>query len=503
MSSPVACTTQTPKQRFSYCERGPMSAPAFTFLSSLSNDELVTYSQLRNQLSRFSKINKVREAYYEGSQIVRQLEIAIPPHLKDLEVVAGWAGTALDVLEERLNWEAWASSGDLMGLDQVYRDNNLDVESSRGHLDALIAGIAFGIVGRGGDGEPEILITPESPSNCTVIWDPRARRVVAALNRIVDYRGVVVREAFYLPNQSIYLEPDDRMRMVVADRDQHGLDRVPVSRLPNRSRSSRTGGRSEITGAVRYLTDASVRTMLGMEINREFYTTPQRWAMGANMSSFKRQDGSVVSGWEAVMGAMLAIPRDSKGNIPQVGQFTAAPPTPYIEQIRAYALLLAAEIGIPASYLGYTTENPASADAIRAGETRLVMRTENRQQGFSQGWRDVAYNAILWRDGKVNLDEFSKISLKWRDAATPTRAAAADEVMKLVSVEVLPPDSSVTYDRLSLSPAEQLTLAAEKKQKASAATADEGNSPPPVRTDLTTRTGDTNDRSTTGDDPAA
>src|SRR5699024_8451571 len=49
-------------------------------------------------------------------------------------------------------------------------------------------------------------------------------------------------------------------------------------------------------------------------------------------------------------------------------------------------------------------------------------------------------------------------SAKWRDAATPTRAAAADETAKYVGAGILPPDSSVTYDRMGLSPAEQRQL---------------------------------------------
>lgn len=385
-------------------------------------------------------------------------------------MVAGWAGTAVDVIEERLNWDSFVSSGDLMGLDEIYRQNDLDVEAPLAQLDALLAGTAFVTCGTGGDGEPDILVTAESPSDCTTIWDYRRRMDVAGLSRTVGRTGRVEMETLYLPGQTISLARDDKGRMVVTERDDTERDRIPIARLVNRARTSRKGGRSELTGAVRYLTDAAVRTLLGMEVNREFYTTPQRWLMGADMSVFTDEDGNKVDAWAAIAGLMLSMPRPHDeetgefGELPEVGQFTPAPPTPYIDQVRAYSMLLAAEVGIPASYLGYATDNPASADAIRAGETRLIQRSIRRQKGFTQGWRQVAYNALLWRDGSVDLDKLSKVVPNWDNPATPTPQAAADEATKLIGSGVLLPDSSVTYKRVGLSQTEQEQLTSEKRR---------------------------------------
>lgn len=396
----------------------------------------------------------------------------MPPNLKDIGVVAGWAGTAIDVIEERLNWDGFTSSSDLMGLDEMYLANELDVEAPMAQLDALIAGTSFVTVGTGDTdaGEPEILITAESPSDCTTIWDYRRRMDTSGLSRTLGPTGRVEMETLYLPGMTVSLERGDDGRMRVVDRDETGRDRIPVSRLINRARTSRKGGRSEMTGAVRYLTDAAVRTLLGMEVNREFYTTPQRWLMGADMSVFTDEDGNQVSAWEAVAGHMLSMPRpfdeesQTYGELPEVGQFTAQPPTPYIEQVRAYSMLLAAEVGIPASYLGYATDNPASADAIRAGETRLIQRSLRRQRGFTRGWRNVAYNALLWRDGKVDLDKLSRIQPNWDNPATPTPQAAADEATKLISSGVLLPDSDITYGRVGLTAIEREKIKSEKRR---------------------------------------
>ena len=125
--------------------------------------------------------------------------------------------------------------------------------------------------------------------------------------------------------------------------------------------------------------------------------------------------------------------------------------------------MLAGEAAIPASYLGFESDNPTSADAIRAAEGRLVKRAERRQVTFGRAWREVAALSLLVRDGKLPED-FSKLSVKWRDASTPTRNADADEAVKLVGAGILLPDSTVTMDRVGLTQAEQVTATAERRR---------------------------------------
>ena len=119
---------------------------------------------------------------------------------------------------------------------------------------------------------------------------------------------------------------------------------------------------------------------------------------------------------------------------------------------------------MPAHYLGFQTDNPASADAIRAGESRLVKRAERRQAAFGRSWLEIARLALLVRDGRVPTDFDDTISAKWGDPATPTRSAAADEAVKMVGSGILPADSTVLYDRIGLDPDEQRTLLREKRR---------------------------------------
>ncbi|CAM4135130.1 Phage portal protein [Nocardia ninae] len=427
---------------------------------------------MRSRIGRYAKKNQRKQDFYEAKQKITHLDIAVPPQLRDLAVACGWPGTVVDVLEERLDWLGWATNNDdALGLDDIYRDNYLQLESSRAHTDTLIVGTDFVAVGKGDEsaGEPEVLVTVESPSSCTAIWNYRTRRNDAALSQTRDEHGHVVLESLYVPNATVRFERGPGKKLVVVDRDDHGLGRVPVARMRNRDRASDLEGRSEITRAVQYYTDAACRTLLGMEINREFYTAPQRYALGADPEQFGVDaDASpyekIMAGWHAAMGRLNIVPRDDDGELPEMGQFPSNPPTPYIEQLRVYSQFVSSESGIPSPYLGFVTDNPPSADAIRQAEFRLVKRAERRQAAFGVAWREVGYLALLVRDKKVDPEAFRRIYVNWRDASTPTRSATADEALKLVTSGVLLPDSRVTYDRIGLAPQDQERLEEEKRR---------------------------------------
>lgn len=449
-----------------------MSEPTFILPSlALEDDHRSMIGEALSRLSVFEGSNRRLEAFYEGPKRIKQLGIAMPSRLEDkLSTVLGWGGTAVDVLEERLDWQGWESDTDY-GLGEVFAANELESDSGLAHLDALIYGTSFVTVSTGQDGEPSPLITVESPRTMTGAYDPRRRRLswAVAVDRRTDL-GEPELVKLFLPDETVTVSRGGT-GWKVEERDQHRLGRVPVVQLVNRPRASRLGGRSEISRAVQSLVIQAVRTLGGMEVNREFYVSPQRYALGPDADAFTDVNGQPM-GWEAIMGRLLVLPRDEDTDqLPQVGQFTAASPAPFVDQINHLAQLLAAEIGVPSSYLGFTTQNPASADAIRSAEARLVKRAERRQSGFGRGWIEVAKLSMLHRDGRLP-DGVLDLSCRWRDAATPTRAAAADEALKLVSAGILPADSSVLYSRLGFSPQEVRTLEAEKRRAEAAARLD-------------------------------
>jgi hypothetical protein len=444
-----------------------VTASSFTN-SGLTDDEAALLAHQIARIDAHAAANRRLDTYYEGQARVRNLGIAIPPGLNHIDTVVGWPTMTVDVIEERLDAEGFAMPGQSVadvGLDEIWTDNGMDVESGLAHTDALIYGLEFVAVSVGDSaaGEPDPLITVEPPTRMTAIYDARTRRLSSAASvRWDDVTSQVVGATLYQPNSTIILSHSGGF-WSIDDVQQHNLGRLPVVRLANRPRSGRPWGTSQISKAIISYTDAAVRTLLGMEVAREFYSSPQRYVLGADEDAFVGPDGNPKTAWEVYLGRFLALTRDENGEIPTVGQFAASSPAPYLDQVKGLASLVAAEASIPVSYLGFNTDNPPSADGIRSLEARLVKGAERRQKVFGAAWAEVMRIALLLRDGEIP-EGAGRLSVIWRDASTPTKAASADRVMKLVSAGVLPPTSEVTYEELGFSEVNKQRLMSEARQ---------------------------------------
>lgn len=429
----------------------------------LYDSERDLLSRLSGNLSAYSRSNTEKYRYYEGTASVRNLEIAVPANLSNIGVVVGWPATTVDVQAERMGFLRWTGIDNpvLAPLESITRNSDFDVEFSNVVIDSLLAGVSFMQVTAGESG---VEVSAVSPSAATGDYDPQTRLMSTGYQKIVDPASGAVTEYLYTPDSTVIIEDG-----TVVDRLPNVLGRIPLVRFGNKMHASHMEGRSEITPAIRYYTDHAARTMLGMEINREFYTTPQRWAMNADMSQFGVDEDSPADerrrkGWEATAGRMLALPPNGDGTEPSVGQFSAAPPTPYIDEIRCLSQMVAAEAALPASYFGFVTENPSSADAIRQEEIRLLKRIEDKQRYWRRPMREIARLALGFHYGSpVDEESLSDLGVQWLDPAAPTNAATADEVVKLVGAGVIPATSRYVLDRLRMSESDRSMLERERR----------------------------------------
>lgn len=437
---------------------------------ALTDDEALLIDSLRSELVSARFQLELRDCYYNGEQVIQDLKISIPPQLRGLHTVIGWPQIGVDALEQRLDIETWRYAGDPTSsgeLEEVWLENDLLTESQLAHLDSFIYGRSYVAVGSGEDDDAPAVISVESPMDMTVNYDARLRRVTSALRvyKIDDDPAAVL----YLPDQTIYVVQSDSGGWEVTDRDFHGLGVVPVVRIANRPRAAERVGRSEITTAVMSVTDAACRTMLGMEVAREFYGAPQRYILGASESAFQDAEGNAKSAWETYIGRVLALERDEDGEIPQVGTFAAYDPSAYTKIIDLYARIMATQLGLPPHYLGYTTDNPASADAIRSTEAQLVKRAERKQSMLSAPWGQVLRLALLVQRGEVP-DRARRIETVWRNPATPTMAAQTDAAVKLVTAGIIPAESEVALEMVGLSEAQRQRIRSDRQRSQARAT---------------------------------
>ena len=200
-----------------------------------------------------------------------------------------------------------------------------------------------------------------------------------------------------------------------------------------------------------------------MCIRDRFFGAPQRYILGASESAFQDAEGNAKSAWETYIGRVLALERDEDGNVPTVGAFTAHDPSGQTKIIDLYARIMATQLGLPPHMLGYTSDNPASADAIRSSEAMLVKKAERRIRRFGATHRD-AMRLALWIQNGEPPEKSRRIETVWRNPATPTIAAQTDAAVKLAQAGIIPPDSDVLLEMAGLTEDQRQRVAADRRR---------------------------------------
>jgi hypothetical protein len=313
-------------------------------------------------------------------------------------------------------------------------------------VDALALRRSYIIVGSNEADADTPIVTPESPLQVYAERDPRTREVVAAVKRWEDPAppggSPVKRASLYLPQTTVQFELS-KGTWTMLDQDEHKLGQVLVTPLVNRPRLQYPDGTSELR-AVIPLSDAACKIATDMMVSAEYHSMPRRWATGVSKDDFADANGQPLGAMSTLAGRIWS----NESTDVKYGQFPEASLTNFHETINALARLVSALTGLPPSFLGLATDQPPSADAIRATEARLVKRAERRQRALGGPWERVMRQTMLVRDGEVDPRAMS-LETVWRDPATPTFAQMADATVKLYSVGLLPKEAA--WEKLGFS----------------------------------------------------
>lgn len=398
-----------------------------TYLSAVHDQEVKELKALNNEYEL-----RAPRAYMHP-EIFREIGDRLQ------QVVVAWPMLVVDSLEERLDVEGFrlpdSDAGD-EDLWRVWQENNLDESSQLAHLDALVMKRAYVCVGTNEDDADTPIVTCESPLEVYADVDPRTRQVRAALRRYQSAGGNLARETeylatLYLPDQTIYYERTGSSGQYdEVDRDQHDLGIAPITPLVNRSRLADWCGRSELS-PILPLAHAANKIATDMMVAAEFVALPIRGVMGLSLADFEDAAGNKLTALQVMLGRLLAIP-DDDGQA-KTFEFTSANLSNFHETLNQLARLTASIAGLPAHYVGLTTENPPSADAIRSAEIRLIKRAERKQRPFGGTWERT--NRIVRRFQTGDWDpDMKRLETIWRDPSTPTVAQKADAAVKLFNL---------------------------------------------------------------------
>lgn len=408
---------------------------------ALSDDEAATLRRLRSRLDVESRgaprtlEQQYRtlgfrhlDAYYDGLQRLQQIGLAVPEELKDFVTIVAWPGTYVDAIAERCFVEGFRLPGKTKtdkGLWELWQANNLDSESAMARIDRMVFRRSYYCVGSDEDSD-RALITVESPMEMTHEWSNRHRKVTAAARFYVDdSTGKQVRHAtLYLPDSTIWLV-GQRRGWAVEDRDDHDLGVVCVVPSVNRPRTHNRYGVSQMIRTIS-LTDAAARALTDAGVGTEIAALPQRWAAGMTAADFKDSTtGEDLTAWEAYFGSVWSTANGEA----KFGQFSAGDLDNFAKIVGHYGQLVSGTTGLPMRYLGQLTDNPPSAEGIRADEGRLVQTCEAQNTGEAGDLEQVLRIARLIETGEED-PKLAMLETLHRNPATPTLAQTTDAAIK-------------------------------------------------------------------------
>lgn len=379
---------------------------------------------LRRKLASKQVRVDTRYRYYEMKNSVREFNITIPKEWNWLKSVLGWSSKAVDSLADRLVFREMAN--DNFSMNAIFDMNSKDVLFDSAILSACISSCCFVYISEDDEGYPRLQVI--DGGNATGILDPITMLLTegyAVLER--DQNGAPILEAYFTPGSTMYIDstygkPDT---YTISNEAPYPL-LVPIIHRPD---ARRPFGHSRISRACMEIQQAALRTLKRSEISAEFYSFPQKWITGLD------PEAEPMEKWKATISALLQFSKDEDGESPKLGQFSQQSMQPFMDQLRMLASLFAGETGLTLDDLGFATENPSSADAIKATHENLRLAARKAQRTFGTGFLNVGYLAACVRDRMPYLRrEIYLTQPKWEPIFEPDAAQLSgigDAAMKI------------------------------------------------------------------------
>ena len=348
--------------------------------------DLKGMAYLRRRLNQKSSRVLTRYKYYEMKNAVKDFGKVTPDEFRFFSETLGWCGKAVDALADRLVWREFRD--DNFDLNSIYQMNNADTLFDSAVLSALISSCCFLYISPDGSGYPRLQVI--DGGNATGILDEVTGLLTegyAVLSRDPETDKPLL-EAYFTADSTWYY-PNGQKPYQVPNLAPAPL-LVPVVYRPD---AKRPFGHSRISRACMGLQQGALRTLKRSEISAEFYSFPQKYVLGTS------NDAEQMDKWKATISSFLEFTKDEDGDKPVVGQFTQQSMSPYTEQLRTFAALFAGETGLTLDDLGFVTDNPSSAEAIKSSHESLRLAARKAQRTFGSGFLNAGYLAACMRDG--------------------------------------------------------------------------------------------------------
>ena len=375
--------------------------------------------------------NRLRMRYYNGKNHLKDFGISIPPQLLTVETVVGWPQKAVDTMAVRSRFDGFSAGDDEVqaALDGIVASSRLRVKYRQAVQSTLIHSCSFATVEMGDDGEPRIDI--HSAESAAARWDEARGRIAYGMTITGWHKGAPSAVDLYTEDFRVSLW-NTGMGFWKWEAQPYSMGRPTMEALVYRPTQRKPFGQSRVTRAVMSITDSAVRESLRTEISAEFFTSPQKFLLGADPDAFANK-----TKWEAYIGNIFAVGRDANGDLPEFGQLTQGTMQPHTDYMRSLAARFSGETNVPISQLGIIHDNPASAEAIYAASEPLVIETEDFNDCARETLRSIALMALAAKLDVPLADlppEYADFVADFRNPAMPSVVSQTDAMVKIASV---------------------------------------------------------------------
>ena len=340
---------------------------------------------LRKKLEVYRQGALKRQRIYDMKDDHINFGITIPPEIRKMfKSTLGWGAKAVDAIADRLVFRGF--DNDNFNINEIFQLNSADILFDDAKLSALINSCSFIYISEGDDGFPRLQVI--HGAEATGILDPVTRLLTegyAVLER--DEYGNPTEELYFVTGRTDYYVDGKLVESIENNAPAPLL--VPIIHRPD---ASRPFGRSRITKAAVYYQNYARRTLERADVTAEFYSWPQKYVVGTS------QDAEALDNWKATISSFLEFTKDDDGDKPTLGQFTVPSMSPFTEQLRTAASGFAGETGLTLDDLGFPSDNPSSAEAIKASHETLRLAAEKAKRDFSLGFLNAGYLAASLRD---------------------------------------------------------------------------------------------------------
>lgn len=354
-----------------------------------------------------------------------------------------YSSLSVAVLSERLRITGATINGQPDAASwALWKRSEMDSGASQVHDLALSLGASLVSVWADSTGTPTPRV--EHPAQCTWTTDPATGELRTVLKRWVDANTKKAFAVLYESHQIRFYVSDSYIPVDVSAPGfavgaipssgwtlqqtlPNPLGTPPFAVFVNCPTLENPYGIAEFE-SIADLNDSLIKVATDMLVTSEASAMPRRWATG--LEADVDDDGNIIDPYVGKTTTAISEAVDTK-----FGQFNASDLAAYRTATEIILRQISALSGIPPYACGLESQQATSADAIRASESALVAKAEQRQRDFGPSWARV-FRLMTAISTNQPLTQISA-EISWGDPASRSVAQESDAVVKLFSAGLL------------------------------------------------------------------